>query len=98
MRSPRLLVLALFLAACGGSLRESDAFDDLATNVRLRVVAANLSSGNNQNYNAGEGLRILRGLHAGVAMVQEFNYNSNSSSDIQNFASTICGAGACYVA
>lgn len=40
----------------------------------LRAVAANLSSGNLQSYEPGEGLRILQGLRPDVVMIQEFNY------------------------
>ena len=95
MRSPRLL-LVLLAISCGGSLGEESFSDDLATPTRLRLVAANLSTGNNQNWNAGEGLRILEGLRPDVVMVQEFNYNSNTTQDFQSFANAVCGT-TCYV-
>lgn len=54
--------------------------DVIAAPVAVRVVAANLTSGNHQRYapdegaNAeGAGARILKGLRPDVALVQEFN-------------------------
>jgi endonuclease/exonuclease/phosphatase family metal-dependent hydrolase len=59
--------------------------------VRIRLLAGNLSSGNDQDYTAGEGLRIIEGLHPDVAMLQEFNYQSNAAADFQSFADAVCG-------
>ena len=91
------LTLVLLAVSCGGPLEEGPDGDDLNGKVRIRLVSGNLSTGNNQSWTAGEGLRILRGLHPDVAMVQEFNYASNSAADIQAFANAVCGA-PCHVA
>ncbi len=47
------------------------------TNTIIRVVAANLTSGSNQRYEA-PGLRILTGLKPDVVAIQEFNYASTN--------------------
>lgn len=47
------------------------------TNLSLRVMAANLTSGSNQAYE-GPGLRILQGLKPDIVAIQEFNYSNNS--------------------
>ena len=49
-----------------------------AAPTRLRVVAANLTSGNGQKYDEGAGARILKGLKPDVVLIQEFNYKDNS--------------------
>ena len=49
----------------------------VTTNFNLRVMAANISSGNNQRYEA-PGLRIFQGLKPDVVAVQEFNYVSTN--------------------
>lgn len=63
---------------------------------RVRTVAANLSSGGQQNWDAGDGLRILKGLGADVVMLQEFNYKSNSPADLQEFIVSALGEGYAY--
>jgi endonuclease/exonuclease/phosphatase family metal-dependent hydrolase len=60
-------------------------------------MAGNLSSGNNQTYDPGEGLRIFAGLHPDVAMVQEFNYGGNTDADFQAFVDAGFGPGFTYV-
>lgn len=56
---------------------------------KLRIVAANISSGNKQNYDGGEGKRILMGLKPDVVLLQEFNYKSFSDADYQEFADSV---------
>ncbi|MFL5321013.1 MAG: endonuclease/exonuclease/phosphatase family protein, partial [Myxococcaceae bacterium] len=51
----------------------------------VRIVAANTSSGNLQSYDPGEGIRMFEGLHPDVVLIQEFNYGTNSSTDLQTF-------------
>jgi len=46
----------------------------------LRVMAANTSSGNGQSYE-GPGIRIFQGLKPDVVAIQEFRYNSSSTSN-----------------
>ncbi|MCE9573449.1 MAG: endonuclease/exonuclease/phosphatase family protein [Deltaproteobacteria bacterium] len=52
--------------------------------VRLRIAAANVTSGNLQAYEA-PGIRILRALGPDVAMLQELNYASNTDADLRSF-------------
>lgn len=51
------------------------------TNITIRVVAANLSSGNNQRYES-PGLNILKALKPDVVAIQEFNYSSTNGLGI----------------
>ena len=89
----RRLVLALLLVACGAQQNQNDASaEQLASGTRLRLVAANLTSGNLQSYDPGDGKRILQGLHPDVVMLQEFNLTTS----LQTFANDICGT-TCYV-
>ena len=57
----------------------------------IRTVAANITSGNNQAYEA-PGTRILQGLQPDVVMIQEFNVNSNSSTDLRNWVTSTFGS------
>lgn len=58
----------------------------------LRVVAANISSGQASTYDSGEGIRIFQGLHPDVALIQELNYGTNSDADMASFVTTAFGA------
>jgi endonuclease/exonuclease/phosphatase family metal-dependent hydrolase len=51
------------------------------TSVTMRVMAANITTGNNQRYE-GPGLRIFQGLKPDVVAVQEFNYASTNGLGI----------------
>jgi endonuclease/exonuclease/phosphatase family metal-dependent hydrolase len=86
-------VLSLSLSACGGEF-ESDArvasdaiFQSapLASTARVRLMAANISSGNNQSYDPGNGTRIFQGTKPDVVMIQEFNYGDNSATVISRY-------------
>jgi endonuclease/exonuclease/phosphatase family metal-dependent hydrolase len=57
----------------------------------LRIVAANLSSGNGQSYDPGEGARILKGLQADIILVQELNFGANQPADLRGFVDTAFG-------
>lgn len=57
----------------------------------VRIVAANISTGNHQNYDGGEGKRILMGLKPDIVLMQEFNYKSKSPADYQEFADAVIG-------
>ena len=59
----------------------------------LRVVAANLTSGNFQNYDPGHGLRIMEALVADVILIQEFNYQNNTEPDLRTLVDQVCGVG-----
>nr|WP_216627550.1 lamin tail domain-containing protein [Corallococcus exercitus] len=92
------------LSACGGSVEaeaeaaapELVAREDSLANVRLRLMAANLSSGTGQDYNPGHGIRIFQGTDADVVMIQEFNYQTDSAADIRAFVDTAFGTGFSY--
>ncbi|AKQ68488.1 Endonuclease/exonuclease/phosphatase family protein [Myxococcus hansupus] len=99
-RHAAALLLAV-LAACGGEdlSQEAPGLDEAAVgqrqdalgDVRLRLLAANTSSGNGQDYDPGHGIRIFQGTDADVVMIQEFNYRSNSAADIRAFVDTAFG-------
>src|SRR5439155_6587291 len=55
------------------------------SNVLVRVMAANLTTGTNQRYET-PGLDILKGLAPDVVAIQEFNYASTSSNGINTVA------------
>jgi endonuclease/exonuclease/phosphatase family metal-dependent hydrolase len=58
----------------------------------IRVVAGNVSSGNNQSYDPGHGGRILKALRPDVVMIQEFTYGANSTPEITTFVTRYLGA------
>ncbi|MBZ4409824.1 lamin tail domain-containing protein [Myxococcus sp. XM-1-1-1] len=99
------MVFFLGLAACGGEATVSDAPSeesslgergDALANVRLRLMAANLSSGNGQDYDPGHGIRIFQGTDADIVMIQEFNYKTDSAADLRGFVDTAFGPGFSY--
>lgn len=57
----------------------------------IRVVAANLTSGNGQNYDPGDGLRILDGLNPDIVLMQEMNYGSNAPQTLRRMVDTAFG-------
>jgi hypothetical protein len=71
-------------------------YDFAGTSKRLRVMAANTSTGNKQSYDPGEGLRIFQGLHPDVVLIQEFNYGDNSAATIRGFVTTAFGSSFSY--
>lgn len=52
---------------------------------RVRLIAANLSSGTLQSYSPGHGQRILQALAGDVVAIQEFNYGDNSAAALTDF-------------
>ncbi|MCY1033971.1 lamin tail domain-containing protein [Corallococcus sp. BB11-1] len=70
--------------------------EDGLANVRLRLMAANITSGNGQDYDPGHGIRIFQGTDADVVMIQEFNYKTDSAADIRSFVDTAFGTGFSY--
>lgn len=51
----------------------------------VRIMAANISSGNYQSYEA-EGIRIFQGLDPDIVMIQEFTYRSGTLRDLVDTA------------
>ncbi|MEP6663460.1 MAG: endonuclease/exonuclease/phosphatase family protein [Verrucomicrobiota bacterium] len=60
-----------------GTLAQDQAPVVTTTNATIRVMASNLTSGNNSRYEVF-GLRILKGLAPDVVAMQEFNYVSTN--------------------
>jgi endonuclease/exonuclease/phosphatase family metal-dependent hydrolase len=70
----RLACFAAILTALGSSSADSQPTD---SGIRLRVMAANISSGRLQSYpNPGPGVRIFQALRPDVVLIQEFNVNA----------------------
>jgi len=86
------LALAV-LASCGGPGLESSTGEDLGSaSLHVRVMAGNLTSGNLQSYDPGNGIRLFQGVQPDVVMLQEFNYGSSSDADIRAFVDRTFGA------
>ena len=64
---------------------------------RIRVVAANLTSGNDQSYDGGHGVRILQGLDAHVVLMQEMNFGNNSLTAIGSLVDDVCDGQCNYI-
>jgi endonuclease/exonuclease/phosphatase family metal-dependent hydrolase len=61
---------------------------------KIRLMAANLTSGNLQSYNPGHGTRIFQGTKPDIVMIQEFNYKpDNSDASIRAWVDTTFGTG-----
>ncbi|WP_371877651.1 lamin tail domain-containing protein [Pyxidicoccus parkwayensis] len=98
-------MLPLVLSACGGVEPETVPSGDEAAvgvredglaSVRLRLMAANITSGTGQDYDPGHGIRIFQGTKPDVVMLQEFNYKTNSATDLRSFVDTTFGTGFSY--
>jgi endonuclease/exonuclease/phosphatase family metal-dependent hydrolase len=61
-----------------------------AATTRIRLMAANLTSGNDQAYH-DPGIRIFQGLHPDVVMIQEFNVGGNTAPEIDAFVDAAFG-------
>ncbi len=77
-------------AGAGDATAESGA-DQFSGPLSLRIMAANLTSGNGQSYDPGHGIRIMQALAPDVILIQEFNYDSDSSAAISGFVSDTFG-------
>lgn len=62
-----------------------------ATAQRIRIAAANISSGNAQSYDPGHGIRILKGTKADIVLIQEFNYAASTAADLREMVDAACG-------
>ena len=102
MRRTSLFAVALLaLAACASPADQSASQSNAVSNnaieptststTNLRIVAANITSGNLQSYDPGEGVRILQALKADVTLLQEFNYGNNSADAISGFVASTFG-------
>lgn len=55
---------------------------------KLRIMAANITSGSQQPYDSGHGTRIFKGLNPDVVLVQEFNLGNNTPTAIRSWVSS----------
>jgi endonuclease/exonuclease/phosphatase family metal-dependent hydrolase len=96
------ILLGQFLFAAG-RLLVPNAFGQapviVNTNVTIRVMASNLTSGNNQRYET-PGLNILKGLKPDVVAMQEFNVSNsfgiNTTAAIRSMIDTTFGTNFVY--
>ncbi len=58
----------------------------------IRAMAANLSSGNGQDYDLGHGIRIMRGVEPDIVLIQEFSYFNSSTAEMDLMVSDNFGA------
>jgi endonuclease/exonuclease/phosphatase family metal-dependent hydrolase len=65
------------------------------TNVTVRLMAANLTSGNGQSYEAA-GLNIFKGLKPDVVAIQEFKYSNSTPADFRTMLDTTFGTNFVY--
>lgn len=59
--------------------------------VSFRAMAANISTGNNQSYDPGHGIRIFKAVKPDIVMIQEFRYGRNNDDDINSMVSSTFG-------
>ena len=57
----------------------------------IRILAANLTSGDGQDYDPGHGNRILQGLDPDIALIQEMSYQSNTPQELREWISRTFG-------
>ena len=62
------------------------------TGEEVTIMAANISSGNKQSYDPGEGTRIFKGLKPDIVLIQEFNVGSNTDAQLRAFVTDAFGA------
>src|ERR1700757_1104504 len=66
-----------------------------AQTISVRVMTANLTSGNFQKYET-PGLDILKGLKPDIVVIQEFNYSNNTPANFQEMLDSTFGTGFSY--
>jgi len=57
----------------------------------ITILAANLTSGNGQDYDPGHGNRIFQGLKPDIVLIQEMSYLSNTSEDLRRWIDSTFG-------
>lgn len=81
---------------CSLRCADADCVTDEVCAGPVRVVAANLTSGNRQSYDPAHGIRILVGLAGDVFVVQEMLYRDNRPDAIEAFVAQMCGPECSY--
>jgi endonuclease/exonuclease/phosphatase family metal-dependent hydrolase len=86
-----------------GASEDGATSDGAAGSRTIRVMSANLTAGNFQNYNPppgdvapGPGIRIMQGARPDIVLVQEMRYGADDNAAMQVFADTIMGARAFF--
>lgn len=54
-------------------------------------MAANTTSGSNQDYDDGKGIRMFQAMQPDIVLIQEFNYRDNEDSDIRSLVDSAFG-------
>ena len=67
-----------------------------STTTRLRLMGANISTGNKQSYDPGEGKRIFLGIKPDVVDSGSSTYGNNSATDIRSFIDSAFGSSFSY--
>ena len=104
LRATSKVLFTLAIGACAASTEDAaaqstDAIESAPhSGTHLRIVAGNLTSGNQQSWDPGDGMRFLKGLAPDVALLQEFNYGTNSDADYKTFLATAFDASFSYTA
>jgi endonuclease/exonuclease/phosphatase family metal-dependent hydrolase len=62
----------------------------------IRIMAANITSGNLQSYDPGHGNRMFQGLKPDIALVQEMNFGNNTASALRAWVNANFGTGFSY--
>ncbi|WP_437624263.1 endonuclease/exonuclease/phosphatase family protein [Sorangium sp. So ce1151] len=75
----------------GGSGGAGGGDGETPSTVRVRLMAANLTSGTRQSYDPGHGQRIMQGLGPDIVLIQEFNYGDNGAAEIRAFVDETFG-------
>ena len=86
-RAVKCLLLGLLAVALSLLAQTASA---ATTNQTVRIMAANLTSGNSQTYETA-GLNILKGLRPDVVAIQEFKYGSSTAAEIRLMVDTTFG-------
>ncbi|MDY7226180.1 endonuclease/exonuclease/phosphatase family protein [Hyalangium rubrum] len=63
-----------------------------AGSTRIRIMASNLTSGNQQSYDPGHGTRLMQGVNPDVILIQEFNYGDKSAAAMRGYVTNSFGA------
>ena len=83
--------IASVLLAFSGLVASSAFADEV-----VRVMAANITSGNGQSYDEGHGNRIFQGLDPDIALVQEMNVGNNTTAEYRAWVNTNFGTAFSY--
>lgn len=73
---------------CAGGACQSAPIPSEGT--RIRFMAANITSGKNQDYNDHKGIRIIQAFKPDIILMQEFNYASGARKLVDEVCGTDC--------